>query len=800
MSEGDETPRQAIKNKSWLHSTPVRLAPRVLPLTSQNLERVCRNLESDLSNENNIELPPNVINEREFPFTSFDASIFPTNPSDSVQVTQNEPRRLRPYISRTPSRVSSRREFSLTSYDSEIFDPEEIYNSIKMAENTNADAIIPPAAIDAEISVLRRTLAQMGQNLDATSQPPSAIAPGETSQMLNIIQAIHAELHTINTRIDRIEATQARTYTHERQESDYEPRMTYGRTERDVRNRRSNARQFMSLKEARMMIPEFDGTSRHRLQEFLNACTYTMQNIHPDDEESLIQGILFTKLKGKAMQDFETRDIQTFAELKQQLETSYQSKQSTAHLQLEFNALKQKYNETAQSFGQRVDQLAMNLYNSMIEGENHASSAKRTILQTIQKQALLNFQLGLRNDLKILVRSQRYTTLQEAIAGASAEEKLIGPSTSRATNSSLYKSETTRQGQRTAEQCYRCGKFGHYGRDCRSKITVLPKPEKSSRVTAVEKFCTHCRKRGHNRDECWTLNGSPKTKTAGLDKQEDRKKPRSINKIDNQRIRQERDSDSERSSDEDGERGDKIRKTRALEYQVTHVRQTPRERTSLNIITLPMREAKHEKINMLYDSGATISLIKVKHLKGETEIYNDKITLVGITGHKAKTIGKMYANIELNGNKIKHAIYVVKDDFPMEYDGIIGLDFLQKQQVTCDYKRRELRIGNAVLKLQPYNKIILKPRSETIIQATTNRNEIGIVKAEETAPGIYIGRCLVEPKNFQCPVSVINTTDNAVEIRTPLVTVEDVSEDNVHEVYAIHTSETPNSLSRDKQI
>jgi hypothetical protein len=203
---------------------------------------------------------------------------------------------------------------------------------------------------------------------------------------------------------------------------------------------------------------------------------------------------------------------------------------------------------------------------------------------------------------------------------------------------------------------------------------------------------------------------------------------------------------------------------------------------------------------MLYDSGATISLIKVKHLKGETEIYNDKITLVGITGHKAKTIGKMYANIELNDNKIKHAIYVVKDDFPMEYDGIIGLDFLQKQQVTCDYKRRELRIGNAVLKLQPYNKIILKPRSETIIQATTNRNEIGIVKAEETAPGIYIGRCLVEPKNFQCPVSVINTTDNAVEIRTPLVTVEDVSEDNVHEVYAIHTSKTPNSLSRDKQI
>jgi len=61
------------------------------------------------------------------------------------------------------------------------------------------------------------------------------------------------------------------------------------------------------------MIREFDGTSRHKLQEFLNACTYAVQNINPTDE-SLIQAILYTK--GKAMQDFETREIQTYNKLK----------------------------------------------------------------------------------------------------------------------------------------------------------------------------------------------------------------------------------------------------------------------------------------------------------------------------------------------------------------------------------------------------------------------------------------------------------------------------------------------------
>ena len=65
----------------------------------------------------------------------------------------------------------------------------------------------------------------------------------------------------------------------------------------------------------------------------------------------------------------------------------------------------------------------------MIKGEDRTSEHKRVILKTMQKQALLNFQYGLRDELKILVQSQRYTTFQEAITGASAEEKLIGSNT-----------------------------------------------------------------------------------------------------------------------------------------------------------------------------------------------------------------------------------------------------------------------------------------------------------------------------------------------------------------------------------
>jgi len=37
---------------------------------------------------------------------------------------------------------------------------------------------------------------------------------------------------------------------------------------------------------------------------------------------------------------------------------------------------------------------------------------------------------------------------------------------------------------------------------------------------------------------------------------------------------------------------------------------------------------------MLYDSGSTISLIKLKHLKDDTLIYEKKIALIGITDIK----------------------------------------------------------------------------------------------------------------------------------------------------------------------
>jgi len=86
----------------------------------------------------------------------------------------------------------------------------------------------------------------------------------------------------------------------------------------------------------------------------------------------------------------------------------------------------------------------------------------------------------------------------------------------------------------------------------------------------------------------------------------------------------------------------------------------------------------------------------------------------------------------------------------------------------------ERRIGDVTLKLHSHQKMLLAARSETIVQAITNKNFLRIVKSEETKPKIFIDSCLVKPEEYACPVSIINTTEELVEITTSLVTLSEI--------------------------
>lgn len=150
--------------------------------------------------------------------------------------------------------------------------------------------------------------------------------PDESRDMMQVmmqeIRNLHAEINDVREGQER-QSNRRFTPLEDRREP------IYDLSPDDVQHHQG--REHLPLKEARGLIPEFDG-SANKLQEFLSATTYAIENINPLDEITLLGAVLCTKLKGRAMLDFQTRKIQNFAQLKQELEACYASKKNTTHL------------------------------------------------------------------------------------------------------------------------------------------------------------------------------------------------------------------------------------------------------------------------------------------------------------------------------------------------------------------------------------------------------------------------------------------------------------------------------------
>lgn len=109
-------------------------------------------------------------------------------------------------------------------------------------------------------------------------------------------------------------------------------------------------------------------------------------------------------------------------------------------------------------------------------------------------------------------------------------------------------------------------------------------------------------------------------------------------------------------------------------------------------------------------------------------------------------------------------------------------------------------IGKESLVMYPYQSIVLQPRSETIVRAVTNCNQVSIVESKKTQAGVFIGCCLVQPKKNSCPVSILNITEGAVEIKTPCVEIEELAEESETEDAVMNLSMEEAGLTRSERV
>jgi len=65
------------------------------------------------------------------------------------------------------------------------------------------------------------------------------------------------------------------------------------------------------------------------------------------------------------------------------------------------------------------------------------------------------------------------------------------------------------------------------GRNCRTSRYAnrftLPKAEKPAGINTMEKYCTYCKKAGHKREDCWSLNERPEKERMTRPKKEIKK-------------------------------------------------------------------------------------------------------------------------------------------------------------------------------------------------------------------------------------------------------------------------------------
>lgn len=269
---------------------------------------------------------------------------------------------------------------------------------------------------------------------------------------------------------------------------------------------------------AEKMLTTFDGT-KSKLFEFCDNCDKATSLI-AENMKRVLFAIIETKITGNARALIRNRTFADWLALKNYLLETYSEKRSHGQWQLELSSCKQAYNEDVISYSQKVENCLIKLTNSLDGTQTQVERA--ACVKLLQNQALTVFMMGLQKDLSIIVKSQRPTTLTDAIQYAIAEEN------EQKSRREIQKFQNLNL--KDTKHCSNCNKSGHTTINCyfKNKPNYVPRhsnqqikeepnvrhyrsnnhqsnknPHTSQNTPSFNtKSCNYCKKLGHTIDEC----------------------------------------------------------------------------------------------------------------------------------------------------------------------------------------------------------------------------------------------------------------------------------------------------------
>lgn len=280
--------------------------------------------------------------------------------------------------------------------------------------------------------------------------------------------------------------------------------------------------------QAMKLIPEFSGDP-NSLSRFLQICELQAtkaSEVIADDKTGDLLDLLKSKISGHAYNvTFQSREFATWQELSAVLKQNFARKRPLQTVQGELFSCVHEGRESLLEYSNRVVKLLEEL-NSVSVVDSKAISAEVKLLNEIT--AVNNFKKGLRHPLKLIVRTQAHSTLQDAINFSLNENELLAVEDNSGRNNKYCAS--CRVGGHTLQECrrtnFRQSGFQQYRstfpntqqnrpafpntqqyrpafqNSQASRSSGYPNNRNSINTLHENKMCNYCKNPGHLIQEC----------------------------------------------------------------------------------------------------------------------------------------------------------------------------------------------------------------------------------------------------------------------------------------------------------
>uniref|UniRef100_A0ABD2WZK0 Peptidase A2 domain-containing protein n=1 Tax=Trichogramma kaykai TaxID=54128 RepID=A0ABD2WZK0_9HYME len=169
------------------------------------------------------------------------------------------------------------------------------------------------------------------------------------------------------------------------------------------------------------------------------------------------------------------------------------------------------------------------------------------------------------------------------------------------------------------------------------------------------------------------------------------------------------------------------------------------------------------------DSGAEVSIIKEDAVNS---LFAEAANTTVIYRIQGITVGAciILDSIKVNLQSLECFLHIVSSSVPMEADGLLGWDIINKYKGVIDAAEQKLMLDNKVIPFFNKDIIDLPPRMRKVIKARAFNDEpVGWVPLQHLKDGILFGNFVGQNRDGWIFAECLNTTEEFLSIPIPWV-------------------------------